>query len=74
MSSVSSIAMSGLNAASLRLQASANAIANAGASDPNTDTAGEAAELLMARIEFAANAEILRADSKMTQALLDITV
>lgn len=72
MSSVSSIALSGMNAASARLQASANTIADASGS--SGDLAGELVQVLMARIDFAANAQVMRADSKMTQSLLDITV
>ena len=74
MSSVSSIALSGLNAASARLQASANNIANVSTPGSNVDLVGEAVQLLTARLDFAANVEVLKVDAKLTQALLDITV
>jgi flagellar basal-body rod protein FlgC len=71
MSSVSSIAASGMAAASMRLQRSANKVANA--ANPNVDLADEIVQQLMARVSFAANAQVIRADAKMTAALLDIT-
>ena len=71
MSSVSSIAASGMAAATLRLQMSANRVANA--ADPNVDLADEIVQQLMARVSFAANAQVIRADSKMMASLLDIT-
>lgn len=40
---------------------------------PNVDLAGEIVQQLMARISFAANAAMIRADSKMMASLLDIT-
>ena len=133
MSSISSIAISGLSAASLRLQVSANNVANAmsagplpgsaasgsfpsaysaervnqtalaggGTSatvttvspatvpaydpiapyadshgmvaSPNVDLANEVVQQLMARLSFAANAQMLKADARMTASLLDIT-
>jgi len=133
MSIVSSIAISGMAAATLRLQVSANNVANAASSgplpdstssagfpgayiaervdqvaragggtnatvsavspgtvpmfdptapyadghgmvaSPNVDLASEIVQQLMARLSFAANAQVIRADSKMTASLLDIT-
>lgn len=71
MSAISSIALSGLNAASQRLQDSAMRIAGGGA---NADLADEAVQQITAQIDFAANAQVLRADAQMTKRLLDITV
>jgi flagellar basal-body rod protein FlgC len=133
MNSISSIAVSGMAAASLRLQVSANNVANASSSGPlpgldaaagfpaayaaervnqvaaigggtsatvstvspgtvpaydpsapyadshgmvatpNVDLASEIVQQLMARISFAANAQMIRADSTMMASLLDIT-
>jgi flagellar basal-body rod protein FlgC len=71
MSSVSSIAASGMAAATMRLQMSANKVANA--ANQNVDLADEIVQQLMARVSFAANAQVIRADSKMMASLLDIT-
>lgn len=133
MSIASTIAVSGLNAASLRLQVAASNIANVssdgplpGASNPenfppayaalrvnqtasvgggtsatigvespatvstfdptapyansdgfvaspNVDLATEMIQLLMARITYAANAQVIRADAQMSSAVLNIT-
>jgi len=69
MSTVSSIASSGMMNAAARLQASAAKVAN-----PNSggDLTTEAANQIVARLDFTANALVLRADSKMTGALLDM--
>jgi flagellar basal-body rod protein FlgC len=40
---------------------------------PNVDLAGEIVQQMMARISFAANAQVVRADARMTASLLDIT-
>ena len=72
MSTVSSIAASGMAAASLRLQMSANRVANAASSD--VDLAGEVVQQIMARVSFAANAQVMKTDARMTAALFDITV
>ena len=132
MSSVSAIAISGLNAASLRLQVSAENVANAGSSGPlpdssargsypsaygakrvdqtanangstsatvgtaspatiaaydpsapyanghgmvaapNVNLASEIAQQLTAKLSFAANAQLVKADHKMTASLLDV--
>ena len=72
MSTVSSIAASGMAAATLRLQMSANKVANA--ANPNVDLADEIVQQIMARVSFAANAQVMKTDARMTAALFDITV
>ena len=132
MSSVSAIALSGLNAASLRLRVSAENVANAGSSGPlpdaaahgsypsaygakrvdqtanadgstsatvstaspatvaaydpsapyangqgmvaapNVNLASEIVQQLTAQLSFAANAQLVKADHKMTASLLDV--
>jgi flagellar basal body rod protein FlgC len=71
MSAISSIALSGLNAASQRLHDSATRVANGGT---NVDLADEAVQQITARIDFAANAQMLKTDAQMTTRLLDIAV
>ena len=39
---------------------------------PNVDLASEIIQQILARYSFAANAQVVRADTKMTAALLDI--
>lgn len=72
MSSVSSIAASGMAAATMRLQLSANKVANA--ANSNVDLADEIVQQLMARVSFAANAQVMKTDARMTSALFDIKV
>ena len=69
MSSVSSIAASGMLNAAARLKTSAAKV-----SDPSSvaDLSTEAVEQLEARIDFAANALVLRAGHRMTGILLDV--
>ena len=69
MNTVSSIAASGMLNAAARLQTSAARIA-----DPSSgaDRSTEAVSQVEARIDFAANALVLRAGSRMTGALLDV--
>ena len=69
MSSVSSIAASGMLSAATLLQTSAAKV-----SDPSSgaDLSTEAVNQLEARIAFAANALVLRAGHRMTGALLDV--
>jgi flagellar basal body rod protein FlgC len=90
MSITGVIAVSGLSAASLRLQVSASSIADAasntgaaavprfGASgliaSPKFDFANELIQQLMGRFALTANAQVLRADARMTGMLLDITI
>lgn len=69
MSTVSSIASSGMMAAASRFQASAAKVADPAS---NADLGTEAVNQIKARFDFAANALVLRADSKMTGALLDV--
>ena len=71
MSIVGSIAASGMAAATTRLQASAGKVA---AASSDVDLTDEIVQQIVARISFAANAQVLKADAKMTAALLDITV
>lgn len=69
MSTVSAIATSGMMTAAARLQVSAAKVA-----DPNSDAnlATEAVNQVATRLDFAANALVLRADNRMTGALLDM--
>ena len=69
MSTVSAIASSGLMNAATRLASSAAKVA-----DPNSgaDLSTEAVKQIEARLDFSANALVLRADSKMTGTLLDM--
>ena len=69
MSIVSSIAASGMATATMRLQVSANKVANA--ASPDVDLAGDIVQQIMAR-SFAANAEVMKTDAQMTAALFDI--
>ena len=71
MSIVNSIAASGMTAATMRLQASANKVANAASLD--VDLAGEVVQQVMARVSFAANAQVMKIDAQMTAVLFDIT-
>jgi flagellar basal-body rod protein FlgC len=41
---------------------------------PNVDLANELVQLLVARYPFAANAQVIRADARMSASLLNITV
>jgi len=69
MSSVSAIAASGMLNAAARFDASAAKVA-----DPlsGADLTTEAVNQIEARIDFAANALVLRAGSRMTGALIDL--
>ena len=69
MSTVSAIACSGMMNAAARLQTSAAKVA-----DPNSgaDLTTEAANQIAARVDFSANALVLRAGSNMIGALLDM--
>ena len=69
MSTVSAIASSGMMTAAARLETSAARVA-----DPNSgaDLSTEAVNQIAARLDFAANALVLRADNRMTGALLDM--
>ena len=71
MSSISSIALSGMHSAASRLQASANNIA-----DPNSgsDLAGDVVDQVVAQASASMNLKMIRAEHDMTQALLDILV
>ena len=70
MTLASTIAVSGLHAAALRLQTSALNIANSLSDSPLPGTtraggANEFTQLLIARYTFAANALVIRADAEM---------
>lgn len=57
--------------ATARLQMSANKVANA--ANPDVDLAGEVVQQIMARVSFAANAQVMKTDARMIAALFDIT-
>jgi hypothetical protein len=69
MSTVSAIAGAGMMNAAARLATSAAKVA-----DPKSgaDLSTEAVNQIEARLDFTANALVLRADSRMTGALLDV--
>jgi flagellar hook protein FlgE len=71
MSSISSIALSGMQSAASRMQTSANNIAN-----PNSgsDLANNIVEQVVAQTNVSMSLQMIRADHEMTQALLDILV
>ena len=69
MSSVSSIASSGMLSAATRLETSAAKVADPAS---GADLATEAVNQIEARLDFAANAQVLRAGNTMTGALLDM--
>ena len=69
MNGISSIAMSGLAAASNRLQASAARVADPSS---NADPAGEAVQQIAAKLDVSANLQVIRTDLSMTRALLDV--
>ncbi|MBX6328603.1 MAG: flagellar protein [Pseudolabrys sp.] len=83
MNTASIIAVSGMQAAALRLQGSAAAIAGlrsgrtpaaSGPSAPaDVDLAVAVTRALEARVAFAANAAVFRGEARMTAALLDVT-
>jgi flagellar basal body rod protein FlgC len=80
MSTVSSIAVSGMLAASTRLEVAAGNIAKAGSSgatrgsDAPADLSTEIVNALQARYSFAANALVLKVEDRTTKDLLDIKV
>ena len=69
MSSISSIALSGMQAATARFQTSANNIAN-----PNSgsDLSDNIANTVVAQASFSMSLQMIRADHEMTQQLIDI--
>jgi hypothetical protein len=69
MSTVSAIATSGMLSAAARFESSAAKVASPSS---DADLGTEAVTQIEARIDFAANALVLRAESKMTGALLDL--
>jgi flagellar hook protein FlgE len=75
MSVTSTIAVSGLNAASQRMQVAARNIAAASLPAPGAagpDLSSQIVDFLAARIDFSANAAVIRADAQMTGSLLNI--
>jgi flagellar hook protein FlgE len=85
MNIASSTAVSGMLAATTQLNAAASKIANASSSgsvssassasdNSATDLATEIVNVLTARASFAANALVLKTDSRMMQSLLDIKI
>ena len=72
MSIATSIALSGMNAAALQLQASARNIANSSSTRSSGDMTDDIVQLIQARTSFAANAAVVRVDSQMTATLLDV--
>lgn len=69
MSSVTTIAASGMLAAAARFDASAAKVADPAS---GADLSTEAVNQIEARIDFAANALVLRAGAHMTGALIDL--
>lgn len=69
MSSISSIALSGLQSAAAQFQTSANNIAKSGSS---SDLTGDIVDAVAAKANVSINLEMIRAEQKMTQALIDI--
>jgi len=75
MGVTSMIAMSGLNAASQRMQVAARNIAGVSLQAPGAagaDLEGQIVNVLAARIDFSANAAVIRADAQMTGTLLNV--
>ena len=71
MSSISSIAFSGLQSAAAQFQTSANNIAKSGSS---SDLTGDIVDAVAAKANVSISLEMIRAEQKMTQALVDILV
>ena len=71
MSSISSIALSGMHTAAARIQTSANNIAN-----PNSgsDLADNIVEQAVAQSNVSMSLQMIKADHDMTQQLIDILV
>ena len=71
MSSVLPIALSGMNAASQRLQAAAARIADA---PQGGDLEGAIVDMMMSRVGMAANAKVAQSAAQTLNTLLDIKV
>jgi flagellar hook protein FlgE len=69
MSSISSIALSGMHAAFSRMQTSANNIANPNA---GSDLADDIVEQAVAQANVSMSLQMIKADHDMTQQLIDI--
>ena len=68
---ISSVSMSGLQAATAQFQTSANNIAKSGTS---SDIAGDIVDAVAAQANVSISLQMIRAEAKMTQALVDILV
>ncbi|MDO8878808.1 MAG: hypothetical protein Q8M24_22985 [Pseudolabrys sp.] len=71
MSSISSIAFSGMQSAAAQFQTSANNIARSGSSN---DLADDIVDAVTAQANVSISLQMIRAEKKMTQALVDILV
>lgn len=74
MGIASTAAISGMNAAALRLNASASSIASGsypGAASAN-DMATDMLQFITARQDFSANLQVLRSENEMYAALIDV--
>lgn len=71
MSSISSIAFAGMQSAAAQFQTSANNIARSGSS---SDLAGDIVDAVTAQANVSISLQMIRAEQKMTQALVDILV
>lgn len=72
MSDPLKVAVGGINAASARVATSAQKIANASNPNSNTDIAAESVNVLVAKVDHAANAAVVKAVKKMNDSLLDV--
>jgi hypothetical protein len=71
MSSIGSVSMAGLQAATAQFQTSANNIAKSGTS---SDMAGDIVDAIAAKASVSISMEMIKSEQKMTQALIDILV
>ena len=71
MSSISSIAFAGMQSAAAQFQASANNIARSGSS---SDLASDIVDAVTAQANVSISLQMIKAEQKMTQALVDILV
>ena len=68
MSDIASIAAAGMNASTMRFEASARRVAQ----DPSANLAGELVTQKLAAVDYEANVAVLRRANAMTKSLLDI--
>jgi hypothetical protein len=71
MSSISSIALSGIQSAAAQWQTSANNIAS---SSSSSDLSGDIVGAVTAQANVSIGLQMIKAEQKMTQALVDILV